>query len=81
MAQKKKKGYATRFGPRYGLTNRIRLANNESAKNTVCPNCTYPKVIRQFSGVWACKKCGIKFTSKAYAPVKPSQIKTEVEEI
>ena len=30
------------------------------------PYCNYEKVKRLFIGVWNCKKCGAKFSGKAY---------------
>lgn len=33
-----------------------------------CPNCNYTKVKREFIGVWACRKCGLRFAGGAWNP-------------
>ncbi len=71
MAKTKKVGIAGRFGPRYGSRNR----NNwreimEKVKGVQkCPKCeTKLKNMREFIGVWHCKKCGAKWTGGALEP-------------
>lgn len=64
----KKAGSAGRFGARYGGRIRHRVAEIEkkSRAKYECPRCHKRLVKRVFVGVWKCKKCGHKFTGKAY---------------
>ena len=68
MAVKNKSASVKRFGPRYGRTTRTKVARVESTQKAVheCPYCSKKSVKRVFAGVWACSKCGSKFTGKAY---------------
>lgn len=45
----------------------------------MCPYCSRVQVKRIAVGIWHCRKCGKKFTGKAYAPVHMVVIKQEVE--
>ena len=85
MAGKKDLGPAKRFGARYGRTVKHRLAKveREQKKKHKCPYCSKIGVKRVFTGVWYCKKCGAKFTSRAYTITKkPLTIKkTQVTEV
>lgn len=88
MAEKKNLGPAKRFGARYGRTVKHKFAKieRELKKKHKCPYCMKPGVKRVFVGVWYCKKCDAKFTSRAYTVAKkPITIKkeqiTEVTEI
>ena len=68
MATKKVKS-AGRFGARYGRKLRKRVTDIESQqkKKHTCPYCSKTGSVKRLSsGVWNCKKCGSKFTSKAY---------------
>ncbi len=67
MAKKKLKS-VKRFGPRYGLTIRLRLAKVEAEQKKLhkCPYCNANRVKRLSLGIWQCKKCKAKFTGKAY---------------
>ena len=62
-------GYVKRFGVRYGLKLKKKVAKVEAklrSKKT-CPYCNYHgKVKRVSAGIWYCEKCGSKFTGKAY---------------
>lgn len=82
MAKTKSSGSGKRFGPRYGRRNRERVSTLETSarKKHVCPNCNYEKVKRQAAGIWACKKCGHKFASKAYTVAKPIALRQAIEE-
>jgi len=65
MAKLKKMGMAGGFGARYGAT--IRKRWNEQTKLlrgvNKCPKCKTPqRNMRQFFGVWKCRKCGAEFT-------------------
>ncbi|MBI4144868.1 hypothetical protein HY493_01525 [Candidatus Woesearchaeota archaeon] len=60
---------AKRFGPRYGATNKLKLAliEEQQRKLQPCPTCGKTKAKWQSVGVFECRKCGAKFTGKAYA--------------
>jgi len=64
----KTKGPAKRFGARYGRTIRAKINLVEAKQKKIydCPYCKEKKVKRIFVGVWGCKKCGAKFTGRAY---------------
>ncbi len=68
--QKKKVGSTGRFGPRYGVRVRRSIKNIESnlKQKYECPKCNHHGVIRDFSGVWTCRKCGLTFAGGAYQP-------------
>ena len=70
MGRKKKIGTAGRFGSRYGKKDRTKVAEIEKIlrQKHVCPNCKMPFVKRVSSGIWQCKKCGVKFSGLAYSP-------------
>ena len=76
MASKKT---ITRFGTRYGRTIRERLADIEAGYRGKhkCPYCNYTDVTRKAAGIWECKKCTTKFTSRAYQLTKPGEVKRE----
>ena len=64
----KKVGSAGRFGVRYGRKIRKRVADIEKKQKKfyVCPSCNVVRVKRVSAGIWKCKKCGLKFTGRAY---------------
>jgi len=64
----KKVGSAGRFGVRYGRKIRKRVADIEKKQKKfyVCPSCNVVRVKRVSVGIWKCKKCGLKFTGRAY---------------
>lgn len=68
MAKKVTYGSVKRLGTRYGRTLRFKLGKIESEqrKRHKCPYCSYVQVRRLSAGIWECKKCGAKFTNKAY---------------
>ncbi len=78
-----------RFGPRYGrkLKERFGKIEIEQRKKHKCPYCSAPKVKRIAIGIWQCRKCGSKFTGKAYSVTKKmvfeetEEPKEKVEEI
>lgn len=82
MARNKKVASGKRFGSRYGRRNRDRFAvlEGQSRSKHVCPSCGYEKVKRQAAGIWACKKCDVKFASKAYTVTKFPNLKQKIEE-
>lgn len=60
---------STPFGARYGSTLRKRYAEVwKTCKSIkICPKCEKEgSVYRIKIGLWACKKCGAKFTGAAY---------------
>jgi large subunit ribosomal protein L37Ae len=70
MGRTKKVGSTGRFGPRYGLTIKRKLADIESDNKTrwLCPSCCKHSVRKVSVGIWLCRKCGAKFAGKAYKP-------------
>lgn len=66
-------GSAGRFGARYGRVARRRVSEIESDQTAehTCPECGAEKVSRAGTGIWACEKCGYKFTGGAYRPETP----------
>lgn len=70
-----------RFGARYGKSLKLRYGKIEALQKEKykCPYCNAPKVKRISVGIWECKKCGSKFTGKAYT-IKKSVKKEEKEE-
>ena len=70
----KHKGTAKKFGTRYGRTVKEKFNKVDALqKDTyICPFCNYQKVKRVAMGIWQCRKCQAKFTSKAYTVTKTS---------
>ena len=81
MAIVKKFGSVKRFGARYGRRTREKLAKIEAIQKSKhkCPYCHALKVKRLGMGIWHCRKCGAKFTGKAYS-LKKIMFKEEKEE-
>jgi large subunit ribosomal protein L37Ae len=68
MATKKVKSTG-RFGARYGtkLRKRVREIESKQKAKQTCPYCSKNGSVKRLSfGVWLCKKCGAKFTGRAY---------------
>ena len=63
-----KHGSTRRFGARYGRRVRDRLGSIEKTlrSNHQCPYCKAKSAKREAAGIWNCKKCGAKFSAKAY---------------
>lgn len=83
MASEKGLGSAKRFGPRYGRTPKFKLAKieKEQKKLQVCPYCDMQKAKRIAAGIYECRKCQSKFTSRAYfVKKKPPVIMAPAEE-
>lgn len=77
MPRTRKVGPSGALGPRYGTVVRKRYAKvvSELRKRHECPRCRFKRVSRVSVGIWACRKCGYKFSGGAYTPVtKLSQI-------
>jgi large subunit ribosomal protein L37Ae len=67
-----------RYGVRYGRRNRFKVALIEvdQKRKHKCPKCAFTQVKRLSTGIWQCKKCNAKFTSRAYTVSKPDLAKT-----
>jgi large subunit ribosomal protein L37Ae len=74
MGRTTKVGSAGRFGPRYGLKIRRRVAAVEARmkQKHVCPVCGRRAVRRISTGIWQCQKCGATFAGGAYLPTTPA---------
>ncbi|MFH1174326.1 MAG: 50S ribosomal protein L37ae [archaeon] len=61
-----------RFGARYGRTVKEKFGKIEAEqrKKHLCPYCRKTQVKRVAAGIWHCRKCDTKFTSRAYSLVK-----------
>ena len=71
MAKRTKKvGPSGRFQARYGVRSRSRLRNIEILQHRYhpCPRCGEKKVKRLGTGIWHCRKCGVKFAGGSYLP-------------
>jgi large subunit ribosomal protein L37Ae len=64
----KKVGMTGKYGARYGRKVKKKILSVETAKNreSACPACLDKGIKREASGVWVCKKCGLKVAGKAY---------------
>ena len=62
-------GPVKRFGTRYGRTVKYKMAQIEAVqkKPQKCPYCLKLSAKRLSTGLFVCKKCSAKFTSKAFA--------------
>jgi len=84
MAKKTKKvGSSGRFGARYGVRIRKRIADVEmlSKGRHECPKCMAVALGRTSSGIWVCRHCGAKIASSSYAPTPPAAVRREVAEV
>jgi len=70
MGDTKKVKHAGRFGSRYGRGVRNRVIEIEAKQRQFheCPACGFRKVKRISTGLYKCKKCGLKFAGGAYTP-------------
>ncbi len=82
MGQKKrtkKIGPSGGLGVKYGVS--VRKSHNkiitEVRQSHMCPNCGFKRVRRESVGIWACRKCGFKFTGGAYTPTTKLGITAE----
>lgn len=68
MIKEKKFGSIKRFGSRYGLKIKKRIADIEKnqRKKQKCPYCNKLSAKRIAAGVWECRSCASKFTGDAY---------------
>ncbi|MEM1627912.1 MAG: 50S ribosomal protein L37ae [Desulfurococcaceae archaeon] len=71
MGRTKVVGIAGRYGARYGATLRKKVRDILAKRYSphICPFCAHKgRVIRISTGIWTCKKCGMKWTGGAYLP-------------
>jgi len=61
---------AGRFGVRYGRRDRKLVADLEARTRGphTCAKCDLPSVRRLGTGIWECKKCGLKFAGGTFIP-------------
>ena len=69
MTKTKKVGSTGRFGARYGIIIRRKVGDVEKVQKSwfKCPSCNAKRVKRISTGIWQCRKCQVKFASKAYS--------------
>ena len=81
MAEKIRYGSIKRIGARNGRTVKERFGKIEleQRKKHKCPYCNYTTVKRLALGIWQCRKCGAKFSGKAYSIKKKIPFKEEKE--
>ncbi len=81
MASKQRPGSIKRFGARYGRGVKLRFGKIEAEqrKKHPCPYCRAVRVKRVAAGIWQCRKCGSKFTGRAYTVGTPRG-KAQIEE-
>jgi len=68
MGRTKKVKITGKFGVRYGVKVKKMIKKIEGQKTKNCPYCLKPALRRVHSGIWECKKCGVKFAGGAYKP-------------
>jgi len=81
MTRKTRKvGPVGRFGPRYGVSIRRRIQEVEVGQRLWhrCPKCAAESVRRLSSGIWACRRCGVRFAGGAYRPIVTTSVKKEI---
>jgi large subunit ribosomal protein L37Ae len=84
MARRTKKvGTAGRFGARYGVRIRKRIAEVEKQSKgwKECPKCKALAVKRKAGGIWICRHCDATFASGAYLLTPPVAVRREVAEM
>jgi large subunit ribosomal protein L37Ae len=79
----KKVGTSGRFGPRYGVTVRKRIADVEAETKGrhECPVCHGVALGRSATGIWICRRCGAKMASSSYMPTPPAAVRRELAEV
>jgi large subunit ribosomal protein L37Ae len=84
MAKRTKKvGPAGRFGARYGVRIRKRIADIEIQSKgwKECPKCKAHAVKRKAGGIWICRHCDATFASGAYLLTPPVAVRREVADV
>ncbi|MGC8982376.1 MAG: 50S ribosomal protein L37ae [Desulfurococcaceae archaeon] len=64
-------GIAGRYGARYGATLRKKVKEvlEKRYEPHTCPFCAHTgRVVRISTGIWMCKKCGMKWAGGSYLP-------------
>ncbi len=77
MRQRTKKvGNTGWMGPRYGIRIRRRVLEIDRARQSpaTCPRCSTVTLWRVASGIYECRRCGVRVTSGAYAYTPPPPI-------
>jgi len=79
----KKVGSSGRYGARYGVRIRKRVADveRESKGRHECPKCMAVALGRTANGIWVCRHCGAKIASSSYMPTPPAAVRREVAEV
>jgi large subunit ribosomal protein L37Ae len=79
----KKVGSVGRFGARYGVRIRKRIADVETVSKGRhdCPKCRANAMARNANGIWTCRKCGAKIASSSYMPTPPVAVRRELAEV
>jgi len=79
----KKVGTSGRFGPRYGVTVRKRIADVEAVTKGrhECPVCHGAALGRSATGIWVCRRCGAKMASSSYIRTPPAAVRRELAEV
>ncbi len=86
MASKHRPDSIKRFGARYGRGVKLKfgIIEAEQRRDHLCPYCRAVRVRRVVVGIWECRKCGSKFTGRAYTIGTPrvrAQIEGKPEEV
>ncbi|MEI7961511.1 MAG: 50S ribosomal protein L37Ae [archaeon] len=70
MGHTKKVGSTGRFKGRYGVgvKKRVLEVENRMKAKVPCPFCGFERIKREAAGLFACTKCGNRFTGGAYEP-------------
>lgn len=71
MGRTKVVGIAGRYGARYGSTLRKKVRDilEKRYSDHTCPFCAHKGyVVRLSTGIWMCRKCGMKWAGGAYVP-------------
>lgn len=80
MAIKHRPGSVKRFGARYGRGVKLKFGTIEAEqrRDHICPYCRAVRVRRVAVGIWKCRKCGSKFTGRAYTVGTP-RVRAQIE--
>jgi large subunit ribosomal protein L37Ae len=72
----KKVGNTGWMGPRYGIRIRRRVLDIDRARavDAACPRCSTITLTRVSTGVFECRRCGVKYASGAYLFQAPPPI-------
>jgi len=72
----KKVGNTGWMGPRYGIRIRRRVLDLDRARGVTasCPRCSTATLGRVASGVFECRRCGVRYASGAYLFTAPPPI-------